>query len=322
MAVAMDLHRVPAPGAPAARDLALTGLEDVPLPVTLEADDPGQGTGALPLSFQVTTPPSNGALLGTPPNLTYRPDADWNGVDQFTYEASNAHGGDVGTVSVTIDPVPDAPRLDAIANISMTAGSNLAVPITAVDPDGNVITLEVSGLPAFANFAPTGNGVGELTFSPGFGDAGSYGAVRVTATDNVYADEVTFSLEVEPVSGPPVAADLVVEGLEDTSLSFELAAVDPDGDAIAYEITAGPSHGTLAGTPPSLTYIPSEHFFGGDAVTYTASDAGGTSAPATVHFQVAPVPDPPQLAPLGDITMDEGAERRELGRIGHGRDLE
>ncbi|MCG8456095.1 MAG: Ig-like domain-containing protein, partial [Holophagales bacterium] len=270
---------------------------------TLQATDPGGD----PLTYQVISAPEHGTLLGTPPSLTYAPDADWNGVDSFTFQADDGTATDLGTVTLTLDPVPDAPRLDPIGNVVMVAGSTLSVPVSAVDPDGHAITLEAHGLPPFGGLTVLGNGVGELTFSPGLGDTGSFGALRITATDNVYTDEIVFGLVVEALSGPPIADDLELGTAEDTPLPFELAAVDPDGDPITYQITGGPEHGSLEGTPPSLTYVPGDDFFGTDSLTYTASDAGAASNPATVTFTVDPVADAPRLEPLDDLTLDEGA---------------
>ncbi len=302
LAMAADLHRVPTAGGPEAQDQSLVSLEDVPLAVTLRATDPDDQ----PLTFQIVGAPQHGTINGTPPDVTYRPDADWNGIDSFTFEASDGTDTDLGTITITVDPVPDAPRLDPIADVVVVEGSELTIPITAVDPDGHVITLEAAGLPAFAELTVTGNGVGELSFAPAIGDAGSYGALSVTATDNVYVDQDFFVLVVEPLTGPPIADDLGVTTAEDQAVAFELSAIDPDGDPITYQITVAPEHGTVEGTAPSLTYVPGTDFFGTDTLTYTASDASETSQPATVTFTVDPVVDAPRLNAVGDQSLNEG----------------
>ena len=303
IAMATDLHRVPTAGGPVAQDQTVVGLEDVPLALTLEATDPDDQT----LTFQIVGVPQNGAVLGTPPNVTYEPDADWNGIDSFTFEASDGTDTDLGTVTITVDPVPDAPRLDHIADVVLVEGSSLTVPVIAIDPDGHVITLEAVGLPAFAELAVTGNGVGELSFNPAIGDAGSYGALSITATDNVYVDQDFFVLEVETLTGPPIASHVDATTQEDQAVAFALSAIDPDGDPITYQITSGPEHGTLEGTAPNLTYVPDADFFGTDSLTYVASDAAESSQPATVTLTVEPVADAPRLDPVGDQAFDEGS---------------
>src|SRR5690606_39023513 len=54
-----------------------------------------------------------------------------------------------------------------------------------------------------------------------------------------------------------------------------------------------PAHGTLSGSGATRTYTPDLDFHGSDSFTYTASDGGGVSAPATVSITVTPVNDPP-----------------------------
>ena len=303
-AVQTELQPTATPGGPVANDSSVTSLEDVPVALELSATDPdGQ-----PLTFSVVTGPTHGTLTGTPPHLTYQPQANWNGDDGFTFEASDGAASDLGTVSLQVDPVPDPPRLDAIPTQVLDAGSTLQVPILATDADGHVITLDAFGLPSFAGFQVTGNGVGALTLAPGFGDAGTYGGVRIVASDGSFSDEVTFTVQVLATSGPPVAQDQSSSTPEDTPLPLTLTAADPDGDAITYVVASPPTHGVLTGTAPQLVYTPDADFFGADSFTFTASDAGGTSAPATVSLQVEPVADAPVLETLQDVAFNEGAE--------------
>jgi hypothetical protein len=65
-----------------------------------------------------------------------------------------------------------------------------------------------------------------------------------------------------------------------------LTGADPDGDALTFTIVDQPVHGTLTGTAPDMTYQPADGFAGSDSFTFTASDAGSTSPPATVAIDV------------------------------------
>jgi hypothetical protein len=73
-------------------------------------------------------------------NVLYTPNANWNGTDTFTFKANDgALDGNVGTVTVTVNPVDDAP---VTTDISATTDENTAVNITldATDVDGDNIT--------------------------------------------------------------------------------------------------------------------------------------------------------------------------------------
>ena len=64
----------------------------------------------------LTTPasgPSNGTLsLGTDGSFTYTPDADFFGTDSFTYTLTDGRLTDTATVTLTVNPVNDAPVID------------------------------------------------------------------------------------------------------------------------------------------------------------------------------------------------------------------
>ena len=60
---------------PVAIDQAVTTPEDAPLAITLTATD----LESDPLTFAVVAPPASGVLSGTPPDLTYTPNSDFDG---------------------------------------------------------------------------------------------------------------------------------------------------------------------------------------------------------------------------------------------------
>ena len=87
--------------APVAVAATVTTLEDVPVAITLQASD-ADGDA---LSYSVPTPPANGVLSGTAPNLTYTPNADFNGADSFVFQVDDGNGGsDTATISITVNP--------------------------------------------------------------------------------------------------------------------------------------------------------------------------------------------------------------------------
>ena len=52
---------------------------------------------------------------------------------------------------------------------------------------------------------------------------------------------------------------IVIETETEPTLEQMLAAFDPNGDPLTYQILTTPSAGTLCGTAPSLTYAPALH---------------------------------------------------------------
>ena len=80
---------------------------------------------------------------------------------------------------------------------------------------------------------------------------------------------------------------------EDTTAAITLTGSDPDGDPITYHIASNPSHGSLSGNPPNLSYTPDSNFNGSDSFTFVVNDGDLNSDPALVSITINPVNDPP-----------------------------
>lgn len=56
----------------------------------------------------------------------------------------------------------------------------------------------------------------------------------------------------------------------------------------SYSIVSVPLHGTVAGTGPTVNYMPTKDFVGLDSFTFTASNQSGVSSPATISLVIIP----------------------------------
>ncbi|MEQ1758195.1 MAG: Ig-like domain-containing protein [Vicinamibacterales bacterium] len=92
---------------------------------------------------------------------------------------------------------------------------------------------------------------------------------------------------------PPVATAQSVTVPEDASTFVTLSGSDPDNNPLTFTIVTGPTHGTLTGTAPNLTYIPAANYFGGDTFSFRVSDGQLSSAVETVSITVQSVNDQP-----------------------------
>ncbi len=112
------------------------------------------------------------------------------------------------------------------------------------------------------------------------------------------------SLNVLPNSAPQ-ADDQNVSTNEATPVNITLTASDPEGDPLTYIILSGPSHGTLTGTPPNLTYTPAGGYFGPDSFTFKANDGNLDSNVATVSITVNSVNNPPEAVDDSAQTVED-----------------
>ncbi len=137
-------------------------------------------------------------------------------------------------------------------------------------------------------------------------------SLQVVGTFPVGSSPLDIEIRSRTFSNPPVADPQSVTTPEDTPKAIVLTASDPDGDRLTFTVNSGPSHGTLSGTAPNVTYTPSLNYYGPDSFTFTASDGLRTSDPVLVSINVTAVNDPP-VANAGpdqvvEATSPAGAE--------------
>lgn len=104
--------------------------------------------------------------------------------------------------------------------------------------------------------------------------------------------DVTADLQRRDTNTAPVASDLCYANIRGT-IAVPLAGFDEDGDPLTYSVLANPSHGTLGGEAPQLTYTPDKGYTGQDGFTYLVNDGTQDSNIATVTLwdrQQAPCP--------------------------------
>lgn len=85
----------------------------------------------------------------------------------------------------------------------------------------------------------------------------------------------------------PVATSQAVNVPYGTATPITLAATG--SGSITYSVITTPTHGTLSGTAPNLTYTPAAGYFGPDGFTFRANNGSDSNA-ATVSITVLPAP--------------------------------
>ncbi len=88
------------------------------------------------------------------------------------------------------------------------------------------------------------------------------------------------------VNNPPSADPLFPSVSEGKTVDITLSGSDPDGDSLSYMLVSDPSHGTLQGYIPSLSYTPDENYSGEDSFFYKVSDGQLDSDSAEVVIRI------------------------------------
>jgi len=232
--------------------------EDSPtgVSITLTASD----TEGNSLTYAVVagSGPSNGTLSGAAPNLTYTPNPNYFGPDSFRFTANDGQAvSNEATVSITVNPVNDAPSFTLGSNQTVTqpAGAqtvpNWATAISA--GPANESTQTVSFLVSNNNNAlfsaqPSVSSTGTLTYTPAVGASGS-ATVTVQAQDNggtANGGVDTSASQSRTITVNPAASDLIfADGFESGNFSAWTAEQDPGGQN-DLNVTAGAAlEGTL-----------------------------------------------------------------------------
>ena len=137
---------------PEAADDRATVIEDTPETIDVLANDTDpEGED---LNVVLLDRPDNGtAAVEADNTVTYTPDANYHGIDTFTYRTSDGFHSDVATVRVEVEPVNDAPMFgSAVVQRTVAAaadaGTLVGVPVTADDVDGDTLTYTLTGTDA------------------------------------------------------------------------------------------------------------------------------------------------------------------------------
>ena len=88
------------------------------------------------------------------------------------------------------------------------------------------------------------------------------------------------------VNALPVASPQLAVTPPNTAKPIVLSGSSCRSDKLTYKLATRPTHGTLTGTAPNLTYTPEKGYQGMDRFTFTATDTLTDSPPATVNLLV------------------------------------
>jgi len=296
-------------------------LEDGVLQVALTLDQDGITplTGVLAndtdaLLNPLTLPPAAAILvssvtygslvLNADGSLTYTPAPNFNGIDSFTYRANDGtQNSNETTVTLTVDPVPDAPLVAADAYETPT-NTQLVVAAPGVlendtDVDGTGISVSTVDTTLTLGSVAVGPD-GSFTYDPpqDFTGIDSFAYTAIGAGEGglpgLESDAATVSITVvTPVNLPPVAADDFASTTRNVSIGIAVLAndSDPDGtlDVGTVTIVDPPDQGgsVVVNADGTVTYTPKKNFKGTEIFTYTVNDdSGATSNLANVEVNV------------------------------------
>lgn len=241
-------------------------------------------------AINIANAPAHGTVSVSGETVTYTPSATfYGGTDSFTYTATNPGGTSTpATVTVTVGAV----AVPVVAAKSVTTPYNTAASISLASAISgtDVTSVNVASNPGHGTVSVSGE---SITYTPSATFYGGTDSFTYTATNpSGTSSPATITVTVGTVAVPTAAAKSVTTPYN-TATSINLANAISGTDVTGVSVASNPSHGTVNVSGETITYTPSATFYGGtDTFTYTATNPGGNSAPATVTITVTPLSTP------------------------------
>ncbi|EJP3283261.1 tandem-95 repeat protein [Vibrio parahaemolyticus] len=293
----------PVNDAPVAKDD--TAITDEDTPVTIDVLPNDNDIDGDKLSIQsASVPEAQGKVEIVDGKLVFTPAENFNGHAEIIYTVTDGELTDEAKVTVTVNPVNDAPtiKVDAVESITEDAVNTdtVVATLTVRDTDtpedqltvslennsngyfvlvGNEVKLTQAGVDAVNNDELN---LKDLTISASVSDG-----VNPTASDS-------DSLVVNRVNDAPtvenaIAGQVLSEDFD--AYTIDLNEVFKDSDSSLEFSVSGNSNIQVAIVNGIATFTPTADWNGSEALTFTATDPSGESVSQTVNFTVAPVVD-------------------------------
>ncbi|EME0095732.1 tandem-95 repeat protein, partial [Vibrio parahaemolyticus] len=300
---AVEVNVTPVNDAPVAKDDTAITDEDTPVTIDVLPNDTDADGDKLSVE-SASVPKEQGTVEVVNGKLVFTPAENFNGHAEITYTVTDGQLTDEAKVTVTVNPVNDAPtiKVDAVESITEDAVSTdtVVATLTVRDTDtpedqltvslennsngyfvlvGDEVKLTQAGVDAVNNDELD---LKDLTISASVSDG-----VNPTASDS-------DSLVVNRVNDEPTVENAIAD--QELSEDFATYTIDlndafKDSDSALNFSVSGNSNVLVSIENGIATISPTADWNGSETLTFTATDPSGESISQTVNFTVAPVAD-------------------------------
>ncbi len=299
----VEVNVTPVNDAPVAKDDIATTQEDTAVTIDVLPNDSDVDGDKLSIQ-SATVPEAQGKVEIVDGKLVFTPAENFNGHAEITYTVTDGQLTDEAKVTVTVNPVNDAPtiKVDAVESITEDAVNTdtVVATLTVRDTDtpedqltvslennsngyfvlvGNEVKLTQAGVDAVNNDELN---LKDLTISASVSDG-----VNPTANDS-------DSLIVNRVNDAPTVENAIADQVlsEDfDAYTIDLNEVFKDSDSSLEFSVSGSDNIQISIVSGVATITPTADWNGKETITFTAKDPSGENVSQTVDFTVAPVVD-------------------------------
>ena len=240
--------------------------------------------GATPLS--VNTAPTKGTVSISGETLTYTPVDPNFGTDSVVLNVTGPGGTTTGTVPISINvPAPtDNGSTQTIAyNGSFTLDLSTLVSPYLSGTGGTMLALDSQPLDSTGTISISGTSV-TYTASPTFYGGTDSFKYHATSPGGAAGTSATITINVGNPPKPVASNSTASVAFDSTANTLPLTVTNP---YVSVAVTTSPAHGTATASGTTVSYTPTAGYTGSDSLQYTATNSGGTSAPATISLTVS-----------------------------------
>jgi PGF-pre-PGF domain-containing protein len=251
------------------------------------------------ITYSASSLPDNSVFDSVSGTFEWTPLYNQSGIYDVEFIAISNGLTDSQNVSITVSNVDRAPVLKSIGSRSINENKTLTFTVSATDPDDDLISYSVAGLPPGASFTPSN---AEFTWTPSYDDSKDY-IVEFKASANALNDSETITITVlnvdRPVQLDPVD-DVIVNETE--IIDFIVTGSDPDGDKVTYSVSALPGNSTFDSESGNFHWVTGYNDSGNYYINFTAI-ANGLIDYENVSIRVVNVNAPPQFNTISAQTV-------------------
>ncbi len=228
---------------------------------------------------------ADGSFIYTPITIGF------TGADSFSYTARNRmYASNTATVTLTLENKPPIAHADGYSTEKNVFFMIAAPGVLGNDTDANRdnLTAIIASPPLQGTLALNADGSCIYTPAAGFTGTESFTYMASDGTHTSAPAKVTVAVNSHRISAAADGYSTVLN----TPLSITWPGIlindtDAEGHKLTAQITAPPTHGTVAlNAEGSFLYNPAAGFTGTDSFTYKAGDGAEYSAPAIVAITV------------------------------------
>ncbi|MHC6648279.1 tandem-95 repeat protein [Alteromonas sp. HB246098] len=289
--------------APIALDDTAVVDEDASVTVAVLANDSDIDEDVL--SVSVASSAQGSAVITADSQVTFSPNADFNGEATVSYTVSDGNGAtDTATITVTVNPVNDTPiTVDDTATVE--EDGSVVTDVLANDSDIDEDVLTISDVTVDEGSVAIQGG--QVSYTP---DENFNGTATITYTvsdGNGATATGTLVVTVTAVNDAPTLADFTAATNQNEALTIDVIAnvEDVDTDDTHTIVSATSSDGTVEIVNGKLVYTPSEDYSGEVSIDICIQDAEGEEACARITVTVVYTNIGPVVEDL-EFTIYEG----------------